>query len=230
VSQPQHVHVTVEKNGGCFSGCGTVLGVLLLIGLAVKYWYVALVILAVVAVAGFAANAQQKAKPAPRRPGRHDPWINEVAVELADLGLLELTRNTGSKLGGMPLMADVGLRANRFLVYVNLFAADELARRAEIGLRASDGFRTELTHGRTALRTSGRVLHVATGRGGAVDELLLDDVVRTVDKVGLPPSGNSPVPSPDVLGQLRELGDLNRKGILSDGEFEAKKAELLRRL
>jgi hypothetical protein len=41
--------------------------------------------------------------------------------------------------------------------------------------------------------------------------------------------GSTP-PNPDVLEQLRKLGDLRKAGVLTDAEFEAKKAELLGRL
>lgn len=40
----------------------------------------------------------------------------------------------------------------------------------------------------------------------------------------------NPLPSSDVLEQLRKLGDLRNAGVLTDAEFEAKKAELLGRL
>lgn len=35
---------------------------------------------------------------------------------------------------------------------------------------------------------------------------------------------------PDVLGQLEQLGKLRDAGVLTDAEFESKKAELLHRL
>lgn len=44
-----------------------------------------------------------------------------------------------------------------------------------------------------------------------------------------PPAGNAP-PSGDVFSALERLGDLRDRGILSDDEFGAKKAELLSRL
>lgn len=50
--QPIIVHTSnVQKNSGCFSGCGTIFAALLLIGLAVQYWYIS----AGVAVIGIAA-------------------------------------------------------------------------------------------------------------------------------------------------------------------------------
>ena len=49
MSQQQPIRVVVEKKGGCLSGCGTALAVMLLLGLTIQYWYVALPIVAIVA-------------------------------------------------------------------------------------------------------------------------------------------------------------------------------------
>jgi hypothetical protein len=43
----------VQKNSGCLGGCGTVFAVLLLVGLAVEYWYISVGVL----VVGIAAAA-----------------------------------------------------------------------------------------------------------------------------------------------------------------------------
>ena len=93
------------------------------------------------------------------------------------------------------------------------------------------------------------MLYVANGRGGVVDEPRLDDVVHIVDAISPPPplhivpmrvpptpevtSGSLPYDvsaTPDALRQLRELGELRTAGVLTAAEFEAKKAELLRRI
>jgi hypothetical protein len=93
------------------------------------------------------------------------------------------------------------------------------------------------------------LLYVANGQGQAVDEFRLDEVMRTVDKIALPPPLQAPVPpngtakkssaptlgsaperSPDALEQLRKLGDLRNANVLTQSEFEAKKAKLLRRV
>jgi hypothetical protein len=227
--QEQRIHVTVQKKGGCLSGCGTAFGVLLLIGFAIKYWYVSVAILLILVVVGVASRSQQKQQSL-KRAGPHDSWLNEVAVALAEFGLTEFARNTGAHLGGVPMMADVGLQTDRFSVYVNLFASDELARQAEIGLRAQPNIRAAVGNGRTALRASGRVLYVATGRGGVVDELRLQEVVHIVRGLAPPASSPGPQLSSDALEQLRRLSELHRTGALTDAEFEAKKAELLRRV
>lgn len=52
----QPIHVVVEKPGGCLSGCGTAFAVLLLIALAVKYWYV---VVGILAIAGLLAAVQR---------------------------------------------------------------------------------------------------------------------------------------------------------------------------
>lgn len=252
MAQQEPIRVVVEKKGGCFSGCGTTLGVLLLIGLAIKYWYIALGIVALVALIGLIANSEQKCKAqeaARCRVGPRDPWLNEVAVALGELGFSEVARNTGSQLGGAPMEGDIGLREVRLLVYVNLFADPELARQAEIGLRVQPNIRDAVTNGHTALKTNGPVLLVANGRGGVVDEYRVNEVEHAVAEIALPPafkyrSGTasrqlatpSLVPQPetatesDPLEQIRKLAKLRDDGMLSDTEFEAKKAELLRRL
>lgn len=45
-----------------------------------------------------------------------------------------------------------------------------------------------------------------------------------------PASASAPPPQPDVMDQIRKLGELRDAGILSEDEFSAKKAELLGRL
>ena len=136
---------------------------------------------------------------------------------------------------------DIGLQAERFLVYVNLFSDQRLARQAEFGLRAKPEVRAAVANGRTAIRTAGRVVFVANGRGGVVDEFRLDEVVRVVGQIAVPaplqPAQSQPrsgpaalAPSPDVLEQLRKLGELRKAGVLTDAELEAKKAELLDRI
>jgi hypothetical protein len=128
----QPVRVVVEKKP---SGCGTWLGVLILLGLAIEYWYISLAIVAIV-IAVAIIRARQKRELARHQPGPRDPWLNEVAVALSDLGLREVARNTGAELGGAPMDGDIGLQADRFLVYVNVFSDQRLARQAELGLRA----------------------------------------------------------------------------------------------
>jgi hypothetical protein len=50
MSQPQQVNVTVQKRG-CLSGCGTFFLVLVAIGAAIAYWYVAVPLLVLAAIA-----------------------------------------------------------------------------------------------------------------------------------------------------------------------------------
>ena len=240
MSQQAPIRVVVEKKGGCLSGCGTTLAVLLLLGLTIQFWYVALPIVAIVVVAAI-SNARAQRQKAAHKPGPRDPWLNEVAVALADLGIKENARNTGAQLGGAPIDGDMGLDAERFLVYVTLFSDQRLARQAALGLRAKPEVRDAIAKGATAVRVADRVVFVANGRGTVVDEFRLDEVVRVVGGIAVPPplqpaptasrSGAAPpAPSADVLEQLRKLGELGTAGVLTDAEFEAKKAELLGRL
>jgi len=222
MSQQQPIHVVVEKKGGCLSGCGTALAVMLLLGLTIQYWYVALPIVAIVAVAAI-SNARAQRKKAAHKPGPRDPWLNEVAVALADLGLKEIARNTGAQLGGAAIDGDIGLQGERFVVYVTLFSDQRLARQAELGLRAKPEVRDAIAKGATAIRTAERIVFVANGRGSVVDEFRLDEVARVVARMAVPPPlipaspasalGSTP-PNPDVLEQLRKLGDL-RKDVIS---------------
>ena len=134
-------------------------------------------------------------------------------------------------------------------MYVNLFGNDELARQAELGLRANPSTRDSVLAGRSEIKRTGRVLYVANGQGHAVDEFRLDEVMRTVEEVALPPPlptpvaqtqtakkssmptlASAPQPSPDALEQLRKLGELREAAVLTQSEFEAKKSELLRRV
>lgn len=239
MSRQEPIRVVVEKKGGCLSGCGTALAAMLLLGLTIQYWYVALPIVAIIAVAAV-SNAKTERRKAAHKPGPRDPWLNEVAVALADLGLKEIARNTGSQLGGASIEGDIGLQAERFLVYVTLFSDQRLARQADLGLRAKPEVRDAIAKGATAVRTADRAVFVANGRGSVVDEFRLDEVVRVVGRLAVPPplqpfvsaprSAVPTPPNPDVLEQLQKLGDLRRAGVLTDSEFEAKKAELLGRL
>jgi hypothetical protein len=239
VMPEQPVRVVVEKRP---SGCGTWLAILILLGLAIEYWYVSLSLLVLLLTIVVIVNSQQRKKQAElarHRPGPRDPWLNEVAVALADLGLSEIARNTGAHLGGAPIDGDIGLQGKRFLVYVTLFSDQRRAREAELGLRAKPEVRDAIANGEIAIRMAGRIVFIANAQGGVVDEFRLDEVVRVVGRLALPPSLRpAPAPTgptggsadPDVLEQLRKLGELQKTGVLSEVEFEAKKAELLGRL
>jgi hypothetical protein len=218
-----------------------------------RVWYISLGILALLVVISAAVRSNQKTErkvaeeKARHRPGPRNPWLNEVAVALADLGLKEVARNTGAQLGGVPIDGDIGLEADRLRVYVTLFSDQRRARQAELGLKAKPEVRDAMANGATAIKTAGRVVFVANGRGGVVDEFHLDEVVRMVGRVAVTAtvgrrycaagrSGpccaprSAPVassPDPDALEQPRKLGELRDAGVL---EFEAKKAELLGRI
>jgi Short C-terminal domain len=255
VAQQEPIRVVVEKKGGCFSGCGSALALLFLIAIAIKFWYVSLGLIVLAVAIGVIAAGQEREKrrkaeeAARRKPGPRDPWLNEVAVALGELGLTEVARNTGQQLGGAPMEGDIGLKENRLLVYVNLFANPELARQAEIGLRAQPNVKNAIANGKTTLKPTGPLLLVAHGQGGVVDEFRMNEVEHALAEVPLPPafkapSGPAPRPlqsiSPkippaagtegDPLEQIRKLAKLRDDGVLSEADFEAKKAELLRRV
>jgi hypothetical protein len=251
------IRVVVEKKP---SGCWGALGVMLLVGLAIEYWYISLGILVLLVVIGAVGQSKQKKQRAlaqektRHRRGPRDPWLNEVAVALADVGLIERARNTGAQVGGVPIEGDIGLEGERLSVYVTLLATDGLARQAELGLRAKPEVRAAHANGRSMVKAQGRVLFTANGRGGIVDEYRFEEALAMVDKLNMPPplpprpdtaapprtegpgSAGGPsamqagVAEPDVLEQLRKLGELRAAGVLTEVEFDAKKAELLRRV
>jgi hypothetical protein len=224
----ERVRVIVEKKP---SGCGTALAVMLVVGLAIEFWYVSVAIVAVVIGVVLLRAARQR-ELARHKPGPRDPWLNEVAVALAELEFEEVARNTGQQLGSVPIDGDIGLEAERLKVYVTLFSDQRRAKQAELGLRAKPEVRTAVSNGATAITTVDRVVYVASGRGGVVDELRVDEVIRVVGRLVVPPplaatemgtpghnsqglSGPGPAvasPGPDVLEQLRRLGDLRSAG------------------
>ena len=140
------------------------------------------------------------------------------------------------------MQGDIVLRTRRLEITVSLLANERSAHDAEMGLRASPRLRDALTRGHKALVTRDRVVFLASGRGHVVDEFLLDEVVRLVDRVFIGPprgvvTGATPRPTPastgsqhDALGQLRKLGALHKAGTLSDAEFMEKKTSLLKQI
>ncbi len=135
--------------------------------------------------------------PAPPRPlaPQTDRWFNEIAVELADLGLTERARNTGSVLARVPIEGDIALDGPTLFVVVNVFATDELARDGEMALGAKPEIRAAVEGGRSVLRRAERLLYIANGRGRVVDEPLLEDVMLAVGKIGAPePPAAEPIP------------------------------------
>jgi hypothetical protein len=226
---------------------------MILLGLAIEYWYISLGIVAIVIAVALMRAAHQR-ELARHRPGPRDPWINEVVIGLADVGFTEIARNTGSQIEGVPIEGDVGLKADRLTIYVSLFSDQRRARQAELALRAKPKVRSAASNGATAIETRGRVVYVANEGGGVVDQFRLEEVIRVTAQVPVPPplpgagtaqtgsakpaAQHSPAPlvalaaepSADVLEQLRRLGELRSAGVLTDAEFEAKKGELLGRL
>lgn len=124
----------------------------------------------VLLVVGLIVHAQQPEPKPIQRTGPQDPWLNEVAVALADLGLTERTRSTGAQIGGVPIEGDIGLDGERLQVFVTLLGTDPLARQAELALRAKPEVRAAEANGQSAVKGHGRVLYTANGRGGALDE------------------------------------------------------------
>jgi hypothetical protein len=70
VSSPQQVNVTVKRQGGCLSGCGTVFVILFAIALLVTYWYVAVPIIVVAIVGTIIYLRRQPARPPVTAPAQ----------------------------------------------------------------------------------------------------------------------------------------------------------------
>ncbi|SDZ93131.1 Short C-terminal domain-containing protein [Bowdeniella nasicola] len=54
--------------------------------------------------------------------------------------------------------------------------------------------------------------------------------LKAGERPHIPPAPPQPAPPTDVMDQLRKLGELRDAGVLTEAEFEAKKADLLGRL
>jgi hypothetical protein len=221
------------------SGCAPVVGLLIAAGLAIKFWYVALGVIALLVLI-YALARRKSTKLTRRRPGPFDAWLNEVNVASADLGLTEYSRNQLPKVAGVAACGDITLRTRRLEVQAALFPDARRAHEAEIALRADEETRDAVRRGKRALVTRDRVVFDASGRGCAIDEFLLDDVVRVVDRlpvsgprvvrVGAAASAVHPEPRGDSLRQIRELAALRDAGSITEGEFDDHKTSLLKRL
>ncbi len=83
----------------------------------------------------------------------------------------------------------------------------------------------------------GAITIFASGNKTEIKNVNKDDGKEIVDVIRARLSGPTATPpaptgttNPDIIGQIKQLGELKEAGVLSDSEFEAKKAELLRRL
>ena len=182
VSSRQATHIVVETRPRNSGGCGTVIAVLVVVGLTIRFWYVpagAVVVCLLIAAVGVRRRRLRER----RRPGPRDPWLNEVAVSLLDLGVTEFARNTETTLGGAPVQGDLIVRGRDMEVRIVSLPDARRAHECEMGLRADATFRRSLTSGRRVLRTAGREVFIVTGRRTVADEFLLDEVVRVVGRI-----------------------------------------------
>lgn len=82
----------------------------------------------------------------------------------------------------------------------------------------------------------GAVTIFASGNKTEIKNVNKDDGKEIVDLVRArlsapkPPATATSAGQPDIIGQIKQLGELKDAGVLSEEEFEAKKGELLRRL
>ncbi len=83
----------------------------------------------------------------------------------------------------------------------------------------------------------GAIIIFASGNKTEIKNVNKDDGKEIVDVVrarlstsAAEPSAAAGASQPDIIGQIRQLGELKEAGVLSVEEFETKKAELLKRL
>jgi hypothetical protein len=242
-TQQQNVQVTqVVENKGCLSGCGTLFAVLLVVGLIVTYWYVAVPIAVLAAGGGAYFYFKRRGElPAPQ-PGAQDPWLDQISSRLGALGFSERTRNTGQQLEGVPLEGDICLDADDMRLFVNVFRIPSHAEQVSDRLKSKANIQAAMTGGQSGVVSQGRVVYVANGMGDRLQSARLESVIKTVGEVAPPTVGEEPqrelAPATrsgpetqiDVLDQLQKLGQLRDTGVLTKEEFEEKKSTLLKRL
>ena len=83
----------------------------------------------------------------------------------------------------------------------------------------------------------GAITIFASGNKSEIKNVNKDDGKEIVDlvraRLSAPkadPAAAAGAPQPDIIGQIKQLGELKEAGVLSQEEFDAKKSELLRRL
>lgn len=77
---------------------------------------------------------------------------------------------------------------------------------------------------------SGNKVSMKWIKDGKALEAFMAIVRERMNESSLAPAASAPAPAPDAIDQLRKLGELRDAGIVTEAEFEAKKAELLGRL
>jgi len=173
--------------------------VLLVVAAVIAYWYI-FVSLVVVATSVWLIYRSRKKNAEEEklrhRAGPRDPWLNEIAVSLAEFEFSEYARNTGSQVAGVPIEGDVRLDAPRFSVIITLLATAELARQADFALRAKPEMRSAIADGKLLIRTEGRILYTANGLGGPVDESRLNEVAQIVGGIAIGPLRAGPPTRP----------------------------------
>ncbi len=245
--------VIVQQKQGCFGGCLTFFAVLVVIGLGIRYWYIAVPILIVGATFAYYQwdqNRKRAGRVPPPTTGIVDPWIDQVRHQVAALGFTEQTRNTGALLGGVPLLGDGAFVCGSTQIWANLFSTSQQAEAAAITLRDQQNFREGMANGYAQIQVQGRVLYTAFGQG---QPLASDSLHSFIAAAAASPPPGSTEPSQTALHaaesststaepgsvsgssipitqQLRELGELRDRGVLTEAEFQAKKAELLKRM
>jgi Short C-terminal domain len=139
------------------------------------------------------------------------------------------------------MQGDIAFDAGGYRLFVNIFATPQNATHAAANLQAKSDVQQAVATGHSVIRTLGPVLFLGAGGNRQVSMEAFQRAVQAVEPAALPvqaqgsePSNKeerpSAAPQADVLEQLRKLGELRDSGVISPEEFEAKKAELLKRV
>jgi hypothetical protein len=93
-------------------------------------------------------------------------------------------------------------------------------------------WKSGLATGTATISSMGNKLEVGMNKddGKAITDLLRDRISALQSASAATGSGQGTEPARDIPDQIRKLGELRDAGVLTEEEFEAKKAELLSRM
>lgn len=174
-------------------------------------------------------------------------YLTSASHVFEPLGWHETRRMTGSQLGGVPVIGDIEMvddRNNR--LWVTILSDASSAEMCKQNLLGTRDFARAVRSGITRMATSDAILLVAKGQGiGRMADETFDELLRAIEAVPIPelhenPVGAEPMPpaetagqvegKDDVLDAISKLAALHEAGVLTDEEFNNKKAELLARI
>jgi len=168
--------------------------------------------------------------------------IAESSIPFLDLAANQIEFASALSKELMPAFAELGLRLDLVTVQ-NLSLPEELQKildqRIGMGMVGNDmGKFVQYQTGQAipemakAAGSGGGVAGDAMGLGAgiAMGQVLAQNLQKGMQPADAPAAAAAPVRAEDVMATLEKLGELKAKGILTQEEFDAKKAELLKKL